>query len=399
MDNTGNNLYHTYTDHLGSLVALVKPNNTVAERYYYSPWGERTKVTNTGIANDQNCLLHRGYTMHSHIDEFGYIHMKGRVYDPATMLFLSPDPYIQASGDWLNFNRYSYCFNNPFKYTDPDGKMAWFIPVIVGVVVGGINVAVHWDQIDSFGDGFKAFGIGFAAGALGTLSGGSATAAMGGTGFTAGAIGSAYGYTTSTLVQSVGNNAAFDNPLPTAKEFGTGLVIAAGTGGIMSGISEKLDNRSFWSGKPNELPFRYEPLSGNGAKTVHNNSSVSTKETSSIQSSVKNNSIESYYPSNNGAIGTQKYEYLMPGTKIDRFGSTKGFYFSDYGTPMNMRALPATTDLSQYNAYRVLKPIPVWKGTIAPAFNQIGGGTQYMSPVNADILMHKGFIEVYTIKF
>ncbi|NDW17678.1 hypothetical protein D0T53_01950 [Dysgonomonas sp. 216] len=61
--------------------------------------------------------------MHSHIDEFGYIHMKGRVYDPATMLFLSPDPYIQTPGDWLNFNRYSYCLNNPFKYTDPSGNM------------------------------------------------------------------------------------------------------------------------------------------------------------------------------------------------------------------------------------------------------------------------------------
>jgi hypothetical protein len=49
--------------------------------------------------------------------------MNGRVYDPLTAQFLSPDPYIQAPGNWLNYNRYSYCLNNPFKYTDPSGEV------------------------------------------------------------------------------------------------------------------------------------------------------------------------------------------------------------------------------------------------------------------------------------
>ena len=48
----------------------------------------------------------------------------GRVYDPATELFLSPDNYVQEPWNSQNFNRYSYCLNNPLKYTDSDGE--WF---------------------------------------------------------------------------------------------------------------------------------------------------------------------------------------------------------------------------------------------------------------------------------
>ena len=47
--------------------------------------------------------------------------MNGRVYDPLTAQFFSPDPILQAPGDWLNYNRYGYCMNNPTRYIDPSG--------------------------------------------------------------------------------------------------------------------------------------------------------------------------------------------------------------------------------------------------------------------------------------
>jgi len=37
-------------------------------------------------------------------------------------MFFSPDPYVQAPHKWLNYNRYSYAWNNPLTYTDPTGK-------------------------------------------------------------------------------------------------------------------------------------------------------------------------------------------------------------------------------------------------------------------------------------
>ncbi len=56
----------------------------------------------------------------------------GRVYDPLMAQFLSPDPYIQAPGSWMNYNRYAYCLNNPLMYTDPSGykwNWNWLNPV------------------------------------------------------------------------------------------------------------------------------------------------------------------------------------------------------------------------------------------------------------------------------
>ena len=59
--------------------------------------------------------------MHEHLDAFGIINMNGRVYDPLTAQFFSPDPFVQAPDNWVNYNRYTYCFNNPLIYSDPSG--------------------------------------------------------------------------------------------------------------------------------------------------------------------------------------------------------------------------------------------------------------------------------------
>ena len=47
--------------------------------------------------------------------------MNGRLYDPLTAQFLSPDNYVQDPTFTQNYNRYIYCLNNPLKYVDPSG--------------------------------------------------------------------------------------------------------------------------------------------------------------------------------------------------------------------------------------------------------------------------------------
>ncbi|MDY5576635.1 MAG: TNT domain-containing protein [Lachnospiraceae bacterium] len=91
--------------------------------------------------------------------------------------------------------------------------------------------------------------------------------------------------------------------------------------------------------------------------------------------------------------GTEKKIYLMAGDKIDRFGGKKGKFFSPTGTPMEMRALPYDADLSQYRQFEVVKPFEVEASTIAPAFGNIGLGTQYRSSVSVDVLLKKGIIK------
>lgn len=45
-------------------------------------------------------------------------------YDQRLAQFLSPDPFVQAPENTQSYNRYAYCMNNPFKYTDPSGYRA-----------------------------------------------------------------------------------------------------------------------------------------------------------------------------------------------------------------------------------------------------------------------------------
>ena len=122
-------LYHGYYDAQGSLIALTDNSGNVIARYAYDPWGKRVAPINWGYSPTYTPTLNidRGYTMHEHLDEFELINMNGRVYDPAVAQFLSPDPYIQDAGNWLNYNRYAYCYNNPTRYVDPSGEALWEI--------------------------------------------------------------------------------------------------------------------------------------------------------------------------------------------------------------------------------------------------------------------------------
>ena len=86
--------------------------------------------------------------------------MNGRLYDPKLGRFLSPDPYVQEPDNTQNFNRYSYCWNNPLVYTDPNGEFiftvlaAAFCPPLLPIAInadlgwmhGGINSAQNGES-------------------------------------------------------------------------------------------------------------------------------------------------------------------------------------------------------------------------------------------------------------
>ena len=106
------------------MIALTDASGNVIERYAYDPWGARRNPDDwTQKDSRTKWIINRGYTGHEHIDAFGIINMNGRVYDPLTAQFFSPDPYVQAPESWLNYNRYGYCSGNPFRYTDPSGDL------------------------------------------------------------------------------------------------------------------------------------------------------------------------------------------------------------------------------------------------------------------------------------
>ena len=181
------NLYYICRDYLGSITHITNSSGSVVQELSYDAWGRlRNPVNQTAYTPDSEPVLFlgRGYTGHEHLTQFGLINMNARLYDPAIGRFLSPDPFVQDPLFSQNFNRYSYCFNNPLKYTDPDGEYALIDDLIAAVAGGIVNVVVNAFQgnIHSWGQGFSYFGVGAAGTWAGLYAGPLASGAIIGSG-------------------------------------------------------------------------------------------------------------------------------------------------------------------------------------------------------------------------
>jgi RHS repeat-associated protein len=146
-------------------------SNTVVAEYSFDSWGRRRDKDDWtyNLVGEPELFAGRGFTGHEWLPWFNLYNMNGRLYDPVVGRFLSPDNYVQMPDNTQNFNRYSYCINNPLKYTDPSGEIIFTIlaaifappllPVAIAADIGGIiNTVNHWDAIknsDNLWQGFK----------------------------------------------------------------------------------------------------------------------------------------------------------------------------------------------------------------------------------------------------
>ncbi len=207
------------TDHIGSTDVIVRgdwtgngwnlsANQQKAERQSFDAWGgRRDQSTWTDLHPVHNSTRKtsgfdqdRGFTGHEMLDDFGLVHMNGRIYDSDLGRFLSPDPYVQVPEYSQNFNRYSYVLNNPLSYTDPtgyeiDGIWVAVIAIVVAVVTSGVGSAFITAGEAAFATSGAAYGASLTAftavtaNAAGTTFVGLSWAGMA----TAGAIGGAVG--------------------------------------------------------------------------------------------------------------------------------------------------------------------------------------------------------------
>ena len=63
---------------------------------------------------------------------------------------------------------------------------------------------------------------------------------------------------------------------------------------------------------------------------------------------------------------------------------------------MHQRALPPGADDGAYSVFKVVEPLTVEAGQVAPAFGSFGGGTQYFMPDSIKRLLESGAIERVT---
>ncbi|PKP47472.1 MAG: hypothetical protein CVT92_16905 [Bacteroidetes bacterium HGW-Bacteroidetes-1] len=141
--NGSENIRYTHKDHLGSWNTITNESGNLLQELSFDAWGNRRNPTTwrTYTTTPPTPLFDRGFTGHEHLYGFGLINMNGRIYDPVVSRMLSPDNFIQAPDFSQSFNRYSYAWNNPLVYTDPDGEL-FIIPYLSFSASGGLDFGV-----------------------------------------------------------------------------------------------------------------------------------------------------------------------------------------------------------------------------------------------------------------
>ncbi len=164
--------YHN--DALGSPIAATDANGDVLWREEYSPYGSRLLLesqesdcsSGTCIPAESAWDEKQWFTGKLEESPSGIQYFGARWYEPEIGRFLSVDPVTFKESNIFSFNRYAYANNNPYKYTDPDGR----IPIIATAMIGAFSGFVS-GGLGAAAAGGEDFSIAVGAG-LGGLVGG-----------------------------------------------------------------------------------------------------------------------------------------------------------------------------------------------------------------------------------
>lgn len=177
---TCNYLYNAHGD-----VVLLTDASTGETKgsYVYDAFG--TLIQETG--DTDNSITYAGY---QYDKESGLYYVNARYYDSTMARFLTEDTYRGSLTDPLSLNRYTYCHNNPLRYTDPSGHfvfstaLAWVgkkvVSGLVGAVIGaGVDIFTQkvinkQEKIDWKSVGYEA-AVGAVSGMIGGGAGSKAT--------------------------------------------------------------------------------------------------------------------------------------------------------------------------------------------------------------------------------
>lgn len=113
---------YIHSDISGSPLAATDAAGNVLWKESYFAYGQKTEWQPESEAQTQ--WFHgKEQDADTTMQYFG-----ARYYDPGIGRFLGIDPVDYQDGNLHSFNRYAYGNNNPTKYLDPDGRIAFLIP-------------------------------------------------------------------------------------------------------------------------------------------------------------------------------------------------------------------------------------------------------------------------------
>jgi RHS repeat-associated protein len=238
-NNPENEMFFYHTDHLGSSSWITDASGAVNQHLQYLPLRQAQ-----GSAFGEDYIYQRNsswavpYTFSGKEkdSETGYSYFGARYYDSDLSIWLSVDPM----SDKLPFiTPYSYCYNHPINYKDPDGKLPLWLSGAIGGVIA-VTISYTYTKVftdnewDWKSDGVSSFAGGFMIG--------SGTALITGMGYNAaraigmeminGALGAGMESTTKGIIN---NDFSL---LETSSDILIGLVTGFGGGVADYGIKE-----------------------------------------------------------------------------------------------------------------------------------------------------------------
>ncbi|HMM04302.1 RHS repeat-associated core domain-containing protein [Dysgonomonas sp.] len=117
--------YYYLTDHLGNNRVVANASGTVTQINNYYPFGMHfapgmNAGTQPYMYNGKELDMMHGLNMYDY---------SARYYESALGRFTSVDPLAEKYYSW---SPYAYCYNNPLRFIDPDGKQIWPVGPLLG---------------------------------------------------------------------------------------------------------------------------------------------------------------------------------------------------------------------------------------------------------------------------
>ena len=136
----GDTQYFYVKNAQGDVVQIRSKWGTTLVEYEYDAWGNCTIAyshSSYGNLAELNPIRYRGYVYDF---ETGFYYLQSRYYDPQIRRFISADDLsmLGVGDEFLSYNLYAYCLNNPINTFDFDGH---FARAIIG---GAVSAVVTW---------------------------------------------------------------------------------------------------------------------------------------------------------------------------------------------------------------------------------------------------------------
>ena len=101
------------TDYLGSVRVVADQNGRALEKINYYPFGKRWDAADLPISGNRYLFNGKEWQATGAVNLLDY---GARMYDPNLGRWFVQDPEYQSA------NPYAFCYNNPVRFIDPDGK-------------------------------------------------------------------------------------------------------------------------------------------------------------------------------------------------------------------------------------------------------------------------------------